>query len=113
MTISVCVFNNLALEPPMANASPFSPASHIHKGPAPISPPFPVGFAYKLRDTPTTKSAANMTFYLFLLSSNTSSSDASIVHDLHPATHEASTALVALEEKHAVRIWAAEPMRAQ
>jgi hypothetical protein len=54
-----------------------------------------------------------MTFYLFLLSSNTSSSDASIVHDLHPATHEASTALVALEEKHAACIWAAEPTCAQ
>jgi len=54
-----------------------------------------------------------MTFYLFLLSSNTSSSNALIAHDLHPTVHKASTALVVLEEKHAARIWAAEPMHAQ
>ena len=110
---TVRVLNNLALEPPMANTSPFSPAGCICKGPAPVSSPFPIGFAYKLSDTPTTKSAADMTFYLSLLGSNTSSSDTSIAHDLHPAVHEASTVLVALEEKHAACIWAAEPACAQ
>ena len=54
-----------------------------------------------------------MTFYLSLLSSNISSSDMSIVHDLHPTTHKASTVLIVLKEKHAVCIWAAEPMHVQ
>jgi len=38
-------------------------AGHIHKGPTPISPPFPISFLYKLSDTPTTKSTINMAFY--------------------------------------------------
>jgi len=62
----------------------------------------------------TTKFTADVAVYLSLLCDGDSSSGpTAITRDLHPASHEVSAALVALEEKHAVRICAEEPSRAQ
>ena len=60
-----------------------------------------------------TKSTADVAVYLSFLRSSTTSSDAAIAHDLHTAAHEASAALVAIEEKQSARICAAEPACAQ
>ena len=45
--------------------------------------------------------------------SSSSSASAAIARDLYLAAHEVSASLVALEEKHAARICAAEPLHTQ
>jgi len=60
-----------------------------------------------------TKSTVDVAVYLALLRDGASRTSPLITRDLHPAAHEVSVALVALEEEHAARICAAEPVHAQ
>ena len=55
-----------------------------------------------------TKSAVDVAVYLSLLRDGPSCASPSITRDLHPAAHEVSVTLVALEEEHAVRTCTAE-----
>jgi len=59
-----------------------------------------------------TKSTVDVAVYLSFLRDGASRTSPSITRDLHPAAHEVSITLVALEEGHAARICAAEPVDA-
>lgn len=59
-----------------------------------------------------TKSTLDVAVYLSLLRDGATRANAgTITRDLHPAAYEVSPALVALEEKHAAQLCAAEPAR--